>query len=216
MDWWRKGAFDTGATAARVLILAANGMVFEDASIQADREANGMTAGCNPAHRSAPVAMMAFLEDSLLDETAACEARLTHRHPLAGEGAAMVVRLCRLLIRGTRWQEALSLVAEGRSPETRLAVTMRSSYGLSSNGFAPTVLRAAIHFIDTFESFIGALERSIEFAGAANYCPILVGSIEGARWGSTQIAESLFAHHRRLVPRLKSIAAALAESWRLG
>jgi ADP-ribosylglycohydrolase len=214
LDWWCKSAFDTGPTTARVLALTANGAPIEEAAIQADREANGMTAGCNPAHRSAPLAMLASLEDSQLDEAAAYEARLTHRHPLAGEVAAVVARLCRLLIRGVRWQESLSLVAEGRSRETRLALTMRSSDGLSNIGFAPAVLRAAIHFINTSESFTDALERSIKFAGRPNYCPILVGSIGGARWGRTQIEDSLLVHHGGLVPQLKSVADNLAEGWR--
>jgi ADP-ribosylglycohydrolase len=92
---------------------------------------------------------------------------------------------------------------------------MRSSDSLSRNGFAPAALGAAIYFIDTSESFKGALERSIEFAGAPNYCPVLVGSIGGARWGRAQIDETLFGHHGSLVPRLKAVAADLAKGWRL-
>jgi hypothetical protein len=33
------------------------------------------------------------------------------------------------------------------------------------------------------------LQKSIEFAGPANYCPVLVGSLAGARWGASSISD---------------------------
>lgn len=36
-----------------------------------------------------------------------------------------------------------------------------------------------------------------------NYCPVLVGSIGGARWGRAEIDEALYAHHDDLVARLR-------------
>ena len=48
----------------------------------------GKTAGCNPAHRSPPLAMLAALADDDLPGRAATEARLTHHDPLAGDVAA--------------------------------------------------------------------------------------------------------------------------------
>jgi len=93
IEWWRQGAFDTGPTAGRVLELGASGMALDDASIQVDAMEGGLTAGCNPAHRSAPLAMLAAIEDSRLPHAAKAEARLTHRHALAGDAAAAVVVL---------------------------------------------------------------------------------------------------------------------------
>jgi ADP-ribosylglycohydrolase len=55
-----------------------------------DDQAGGMTAGCNPAHRCAPLAMAPFVPDEELAERALQEARLTHHHPLAGDVAAAV------------------------------------------------------------------------------------------------------------------------------
>lgn len=101
-EWWRQGAFDTGPTFVRVLTLVASGMPFDQASIRADAEAGGMRACCNPAHRIAPLAMCAAIEDARLTPSAIAEALLTHRLPLSGDVAAAVVVLCRALIRGMR------------------------------------------------------------------------------------------------------------------
>ena len=74
LAWWREGAFDTGPVSARALALVAAGWAVEDAAAQAHREAGGMTAGCNPAHRSPPLAMCAAVGDDDLGGCAAAEA----------------------------------------------------------------------------------------------------------------------------------------------
>jgi ADP-ribosylglycohydrolase len=76
LAWWQQGAFDTGTVSARALALVAAGMPVEDATAQVHREAGGMTAGCNPAHRSPPLAMLASLADHQLVACAVAEARL--------------------------------------------------------------------------------------------------------------------------------------------
>jgi ADP-ribosylglycohydrolase len=73
----------------------------------------------------------------------------------------------------------------------------------SRSGFAPDALRAAVHFVDASSSFDEALERSLEFAGPANYSPVLVGSIAGARWGSTSVDSAFVAHHGELLSRVE-------------
>src|SRR5262249_56271784 len=66
LAWWREGAFDTGPVSARALALVAAGLPVEDATAQVHREAGGLTAGCNPAHRPPPPAMCAPLDDRRL------------------------------------------------------------------------------------------------------------------------------------------------------
>ena len=58
MDWWREGAFDTGPTVANVFTLVDSGLTFQAAAKQVHTETGEQTAGCNPAHRSTPLAMM--------------------------------------------------------------------------------------------------------------------------------------------------------------
>jgi hypothetical protein len=126
---------------------------------------------------------------------------LTHYDLLAGEVAATVNKLCRALIRGVCWDVAMP---QGRFPNEE---------GPGSNGgFAPDVLRAALHFVGTSGCFTEALERSLVFAGPANYCPVLVGAIAGARWGATAIPQASLANVD-VLPRIGAAAEALAGGW---
>jgi ADP-ribosylglycohydrolase len=171
LRWWREGAFDTGPVSERALELIAKGMPVSEATAQVHREMGGKTVGCNPAHRSPPLAMLASLADEDLAVCAHAEARLTHYDPLAGHVSAEVTRLCRSLIRGGGWGDA---VRHGSFTDDR---------GPGSNGgYAPDVLRAALYFVGASADFVEALERSLVFAGPANYRPVLVGALGGARW----------------------------------
>jgi hypothetical protein len=51
-----------------------------------------------------------------------------------------------------------------------------------------------VHFVARHDSFGEALSESLSFAGPANYCPVLVGAIAGARWGASSVAESDLLH----------------------
>jgi ADP-ribosylglycohydrolase len=202
LTWWREVAFDTGPVSARALALVTAGMTVEQATAQVHRESGGMTAGCNPAHRSPPLAMLAAIADDDLAGCAMAEARLTHHDPLAGEVAAAANRLCRALVRGDGWDVALRQMGEFAAPE-----------GPGSNGgFAPDVLRAALHFVGSSACFTEALGRSLAFAGPSNYCPVLLGAIAGARWGASAIPPPALAHVENL-PRVRATAEVLAAGW---
>lgn len=202
LRWWREGAFDTGPVSERALKLQAAGMPTQEATSQVHREFGGKTAGCNPAHRSPSLAMLTSLVDEDLAGCAMAEVRLTHYDPLAGEVAAAVNKLCRSLIRGAVWDVALRHGGEFARQEATG----------KNGGFAPDVLRAALHFVGTSVSFPAALERSLAFAGAANYCPVLVGAIGGARWGASAIPQAVLAHVD-LLSRVQAAAEPLAVGW---
>jgi ADP-ribosyl-[dinitrogen reductase] hydrolase len=195
--WWREGAFDTGPVSERALELVAAGMPAAEAAAQVHLEFGGKTAGCNPAHRSSPLSMLASITDEDLAACAIMEARLTHHDLLAGEVAATVNKLCRALIRGDAWDNALFPHQDGPG---------------NNGGYAPDVLRAALHFVGSSACFTEVLERSLAFAGAANYCPVLVGAIAGARWGASAIPTSLLAHVD-IIPRVNTVAEAVAAGW---
>jgi ADP-ribosylglycohydrolase len=199
---WREGAFDTGPVSARALALVAAGLPVEDATAQVHREAGGMTAGCNPAHRSPPLAMCAVVDDDGLGDCAMAEARLTHHDPLAGEVAAAVNKVCRALIRGVGWHDAVQEAGN---------FAVREGPG-NHGGYAPDVLRAALYFAGASASFTLALDRLLAFAGPSNYCPVLVGAVAGARWGASAIPHPALAHVE-VLPRVQAAADALAAGW---
>lgn len=202
LRWWRQGAFDTGPVSERALALMAAGMPIAQATAHVHREFGGRTAGCNPAHRSAPLSMLATIADEDLDACAMVEAGLTHHDPLAGEVAAAVNSLCRSLIRGRAWDVAI-----------RHCDQFAAEDGPGDNGgFAPDVLRAALFFVGTSGNVAEALERSLSFAGPANYSPVLVGAIGGARWGMSSIPPSSLTH-ADILSRVKKVAGALAAGW---
>ena len=212
LAWWRVGAFDTGPTTGTVLSLINGGSDPVEAVWRAHEQAGGMTAGCNPAHRCAPLAMAFYLPDDELAGCASREARLTHQDPLAGDVAAAVAVLCRSLIRGSAWDDAVSRAATGRLRQTAQALDLGNPAPLSPGGFAPEVLRAVVQFVTCQDSFVDALNASLRFAGPANYCPVLVGAIAGARCGATATSPAMFAGGN-LVSRVRGAADRLANDW---
>jgi ADP-ribosyl-[dinitrogen reductase] hydrolase len=211
LAWWSAGAFDTGPVAAGVFALVTAGVPRRQATAAVHEETGGLTAGCNPAHRVAPLAMAAFLPDRDLPAMAALEASLTHWDPLAGDVAAATAVLLRALVRGAGWGPALGRAAAGRLAQVKAA--LRGGHGpLSRGGFATDVLQAAVHFVGRSRGFGPALDRSVAFAGPANYCPVLVGAIAGARWGASSMPESAL-RHCSILPRVCEAAEALAGGW---
>jgi ADP-ribosylglycohydrolase len=101
--------------------------------------------------------------------------------------------------------------AAGRDPVVSSALAPASYDALDTGGFAPDVLRAAVHFVGEADTFDDALAASIAFAGPSNYCPVLAGSIGGARWGASSVDPELYAHHpAHLLQRIESVVSALS------
>jgi len=210
VEWWREDGVDSGPTAGGVLERVSQGMPVDRAVKEVDELAAGQTAGCNPAHRCAPLAMASFIADEDLASVAIAEASLTHRHNLAGDTAAAVAVLCRSLIRGEKWEQALQRAAQGRTVAVQVALLNQATeQNLNAGGYAPDVLRAAVYFLSAHDDFGSALKASLAFAGAENYCPVLVGSIGGARWGVSDIVQPT----RQLGERVRSVTTRLAAAW---
>ena len=209
LRWWQKDGFDTGPTVENVLARVASGIKISRAAAQVHADSGGMTAGCNPAHRVAPLALCVAVPDRKLANIAVQEAALTHRHPLAGQASAVMASLCRSLIQGETWEPALDRALKNRSGAFRAAFKTSAAGPLSPSGFAPDALAAAVHFVAGAESFETAFEAAIEFAGPANYCPVLVGALAGARWGGAGIDRGWTGHHGASASALEAVADAL-------
>ena len=193
LGWHRAKGFDQGPTAARVLDLLAAGRPPAEAVRRADAEAGGMTAGCNPMHRAAPLGIALAISDDALAEAAARDAAITHAHALAGEAAAAAAVLLRLVVRGVAWEEAATRAAAGRAPRVASAMARWRDAPVDSGGFAPVVLHAAMHFAGTAASFGAALSAALSFAGPSNYAPVTAGTLAGARFGARRIDRARIA-----------------------
>jgi len=174
LHWWRSGAFDTGPIFDTVFARIDGGTNRYRAVVDADTLNGGLTAGCNPAHRSAPLASCFEIRTDELADAARREAKITHLHPHAGDAAAIVVFLCRHLLEGRTWEEAKQLALSNSAiADAYQAATTRP---LSPGGYALDAVGAALHFMDGDD----ALSRSMAFAGHGNYCPVIVGALLGA------------------------------------
>lgn len=171
-----------------------------------DAFARTNSAGVNPAHRNI-LALCVKQLPALSDLVAASkkECSLTHVHVESVQcsvAAAVVTRV--LLLGGTLLDGVLAAlehvrVERGRDELTvpvlkSVADALSAPSSDNSNqknmkpptdrgGRSPLVLYAALYFVANTESFDKCLKDSIAFAGAANYCPVLVGSIGGALYG---------------------------------
>lgn len=196
--WWLDRGFDTGRVARMVFNLRNSGLAVDQAVEMADKALNNLTAGCNPAHRGSPLAAAFFLPTSRLSQFAREEANLTHKHQLAGDVSTAVVVLCRHLIEGINWNQSIAIAKKQSQLETKHALCIGELEQLRRDGYAPHVLQASIYFVHTSANFTDALDRALDFAGPANYCPVLVGIIGGARWGYHSIPKRQLSHNRDL------------------
>jgi ADP-ribosylglycohydrolase len=175
LEWWRGGSFDTGPTFVQVFKLIDSGMG-PSAAVETTHGAfRGNSAGCGPAHRNSVIAACTAIQTDNVPDAARAEALITHLDPVAGDAAAVVALLCRCLLNGLTLEAAKVFVAEHpRTSEAFASIMLRP---LGPSGFALDAVRAAIYFMDGKY----ALKEASAFAGASNYCPVIVGALLGAR-----------------------------------
>lgn len=207
LRWFKKGGFDTGATTARVFSALCSGVGLEQAVRSAHRAPN--QAGCNPMHRSIPLAVASFISEEEIDEVSRKEARLTHYSAIAGEMASFSNRICRELIEGTTPSAAIEKVLG----EQRGSYMNAGRADLEPNGFAPSVLKASIHFLLHTNSFEDALRQAIRFAAPANYSPPVLGAWAGALYGFSAISKDRY-NHCRIASQIAILASNLSEGYR--
>jgi hypothetical protein len=100
----------------------------------------------------------------------------------------------------------------GRLPPISQALDGKNSHPLSPGGYAPEVLPAAVHFVTLNECFPDALGDSLDYAGPANYCPVLVGAMAGARWEAPAIPVQRVLDCD-LLGRVRDVSNRLATGW---
>ena len=209
LAWYRREGFDTGPIASQVFeLMSCNSEV--DAAAIVHQEVNGLTAGCNPMHRALP---LAFLPGSI-DGMGRAEAMLTHRHPLAGEASEAFLGITRCFLSDDSTAKPLAEIvvqlADRHTEPIREALLDSTARPLDRGGFAPEVLRAALHFVRRAKDFESAVSASIQFAGPSNYCPVIVGAFAGALYGESRISRQALEHCQAdVVRRALALADAL-------
>ena len=81
------------------------------------------------------------------------------------------------------------------------------------NGFAPMILVNALHFVDEGTDFGSTLEAAVAHAGKANYSPVLVGAIAGARYGHPSMYRVRQDHGSRIARDVTGLARHLVQGW---
>jgi ADP-ribosylglycohydrolase len=210
LEWWQRGAWDTGPVFDYVMSLIDSGEEATSASMAVHNELGGMTAGCNGAHRAPVLAAFQGIPTDELDLDARQLTSVTHYHPIASDAAVAVTRICRLLIEGKPLSQAISESAEGLGREVRTCLDEAEKSPGGRDGFSPSALQSAVHFVIGRNTFEAALNDSLKFAGPPNYCPVLVGAIAGAMYGASSIDSEMLSHCREK-SRVQSAARALVK-----
>ena len=86
---------------------------FPDQAVQsAYEQLRGLSAGCNPAQRSYPLALCQQINDEELFEISCAEAQLTHLNGQAGQVSGIINLILRRLIKGDSWDQAVDFAFE--------------------------------------------------------------------------------------------------------
>ena len=182
--WVTTEGFDTGPTLKRVCFYVQGGCSISEAVEQTHWDLSEKTAGVGPAHRAAPLALL--YRGAVLDDAARREARLSHHSPIAAETSVVTVRLCAHLLDGIPLEPAMTLAVEGIDSVSLAHLPLSQRH---RGGYGPGVLQAAVSFLTESASLQQALAASLQFAGPANYCPVLVGSIGACAFADEEIID---------------------------
>ncbi len=171
LKWWQSDAFDTGPTFASVFSKINKGVDPKLAVKQVHKDFGLNTAGCGPAHRALPLAGQFTIPTNQLVDIARKEAKITHYDDDAGNGSAIVILLCRYLLEGENYKNALNLIFD--NPTLQDSWKKIKGANLKPDGYIFNVIFSALYFLDNNKS----LADIIKFAGKANYSPIIYSVI---------------------------------------
>ena len=166
-----------------------------------DEYRQGMTAGVNACHRCAPLALLSFNENrSAVANYGKTESKLTHYSEISQNVCqAYLLLLIELLhTESCKFRDCVLVAADNISDKQTKDVLISGlncdEKDLGTGGFSPEVLKSAIYFVEHGKNFTDTLETSLRFAGGANYCPVLVGALAGALYGTDDIPSDHLSH----------------------
>lgn len=212
--WWQQGAKNAGPTFEKVMTFVADGVQLDTAVSRVHREGGRKTAGCAPLHRATPIAMLKRIPTQQLAHFAELETAISHWDPVAAEATAAIVVLCRALIEGTVWQDALREAGYGHTFRITQALQPIDLEHCKTSGYALHVLQAAVSILTYSSNLQEALDTAKTFSAPMNYVPVLVGTLGGARWGASRLSEEQLAHtDQDIRKRFYQASTQLAHDW---
>ncbi|CAF2492960.1 unnamed protein product [Rotaria sp. Silwood2] len=187
------------------------------ASRSAHDQLNGLSGGCNPAVRSFPLACCPWIYDNNLFQIACDEARLTHFSSISGQVSGLTNLICRRLIRGDGWNDAIK-TAFSTAPDLlheiqEIQHRYENDTILNSCvhvAYAPNTLHTALYCVTKADSYQSALTYARELE--AEFCPILVGILAGARWGVPPSMLDKFPKDK--LNEIRKVAKRFADEWK--
>ncbi len=187
-----------------------------DASGSVHNRLNGLSGGCNPAQRSFPLACCPWIDDQSLFQLSCAEARLTHFSQAAGQVAGLVNLICRRLLKGDEWNDAvktafsstIDLLGEIREIQQRY----EHDKVLKSQGhpaYAPNTLHTTLYCVTHATSFEDAINLANQID--PEYCPVLIGILAGARWAVPQ--SMLVNSQQSTLKEIRQVAKCFSDEW---
>ncbi|CAF0752966.1 unnamed protein product [Didymodactylos carnosus] len=185
-------------------------------SEKVNEKLHGLTAGCNPAHRSYPIALYSSIHNDDVFDISKQEACLTHYSPEAGQVSGIVNLICRSLIIGQTWDSAVNnaFCVPNLSTDIQQIVSYhgRSSHIFEAkpSAYAPKVLKIALDCVKNSKFFKDAYERIYRIDNI--YAPPIVGILAGAQWGLTSMLNMINDSDQSL-SAIRKMANELAQPW---
>lgn len=187
-----------------------------DASKSAHERLKGLSSGCNPAQRSFPLAFCPWINDDDVFRLSCDEARLTHFSPIAGQVAGLINLICRRLLKGDEWNDAVK-TAFSSAPQLlgeiqEILTRYEHETVLKSQGhpaYAPNTLHTSLHCVTKADSF----EKAVSLANETEpyYCPTIVGILAGARWA---VPQSMLANSQQdTLDEIRDLAKCFSGEW---
>ncbi|CAF1291695.1 unnamed protein product [Didymodactylos carnosus] len=184
-----------------------------------DEKLKHLTSGINPAHRSFPIALCPLINDYNVFQFSVEDAHLTHYSPIAGQVSGIVNLICRYLIKGQEWNDAVHnvLTVPNLDNNIRLLYTNYKRFPLFEKSkpaaYAPNALNTALYCLNDVHvhSFESALQKVYETD--KNYAPALVGILAGCRWGVSQSMLDTAGAILESVSGIRKTANVLAKLW---
>lgn len=212
--------FDTGNTFSSVFSsMKRKGLTNEEAVLEEFKK-SPINAGINSAHRAAPIAMAKFINDNDILRITKDESSITHFNSISIQVAQIVTTILRALIRGDTWEESVQKAKhiDGLSEDVKKAFDEPKDVSkLSKGGYAPKVLEAALYFVGQNPEPDKAIANSLKFAGADNFCPVLVGAFCGARAGRNEFLKcartELQETSMKMQKRIEKVVNQLSDMW---